>query len=150
MVRHLGIDDQNYEEDYEVVGQDSTGSAFGYVPSKRRYPLYLRFIGLTATEASKQQRSKRPHFYDASPSLHRACSPLSLVPCCSTLVNGNTCTILIWKSQTATSVQSSGNTRLGVILSIGKAAWKRSLSDRSRSCSNIVYSLRDSLIPIPF
>ena len=49
MVRHFGIEEHGYE-DYRVVGQNSTGSAFGYVPNGRCCPLYLRFIGLTATE----------------------------------------------------------------------------------------------------
>ena len=51
MVRRFGIEGHDCEEDYRVVGQNSTGSAFGYVPKGWRCPLYLRFIGLTATDA---------------------------------------------------------------------------------------------------
>ena len=81
MVRHFGIEEHGYEEDYRVVGQNSTGSAFGYVPKGRRCPLYLKFVGLTATNAKGNNHGNGR--VSMSHHLHytELARLLSLVPC---------------------------------------------------------------------
>ena len=101
MVRHLGIEEQDYEQHYQVVGQNSTGSAFGYVPQVYRS---YHNRGIKATTIETAAFLCRITFVIQS---------LLASVARSLLLNFSqwkTCTTLIWKSQAATSVQASGNT----------------------------------------